>query len=233
MWQNRLLTIWNNLYLWACERLYDQLAPVYDGVSWLVSLGRWTAWRRIALKYLPPVGLGRQRRVLEIGFGTGHLLLDLARMRRARSQPPIRTVGLELSPAMHQVAARRLNRHGLSVGRVQAPAQQMPFADESFDVILSTFPASYIFDPATLRECHRVLRHNGSAHPGLVIVGTWVSLRSPRLRTLPLPFYGTPSDEMLQVIEARLHAAGFRVTFQANADGWARVGVILATPRHP
>lgn len=222
---------WNRLYIWACQLLYHQLAPVYDVVSWMVSLGRWEQWRRVALKYLPPLGLGRQRRVLELGFGTGHLLLDLALVRRARSQPRLHAVGLELSPAMHRVAARRMRRHGLTIGRVRAPAQQMPFADESFDAIVSTFPASYIFDPATLRECRRVLRRNGSDHAGLVIVGAWVSLRRDSLRRLPLPFYGTPDAEIIRAIERRLVAAGFRVTFVDHTDGWAQIGVILATPQ--
>jgi len=29
------------LYVWATERLYQELAWAYDGVSWLVSLGHW------------------------------------------------------------------------------------------------------------------------------------------------------------------------------------------------
>lgn len=223
MSQHPSLNLWGRMYQWACQRLYYEFALGYDAISWLVSLGRWSHWRREALHYLPPVGLGRNRRVLELGFGTGHLLLEMARQRRSR----IQAVGLELSPAMHRVAAARLRRHDLNAQRVRAPAQAMPFADNSFDAIVSTFPASYIFHPETLSECQRVLRRNGSDHPHLVIVGAWVSLQRGSLRQLRLPFYGVPDPMMIERIERRFNDAGFTMTLVEHMDEWAQVGVIL------
>lgn len=132
------------LYLWACERLYAELAWSYDWVSWLVSLGAWSQWRATALNYI------HGTTILEIGFGTGTLLTTMA-------QQGYTVVGLEYSPAMHRQAAAKLQRQGLCVPRVQAPSQQMPFATGNFDTIISTFPSHYIVDPATLAECKRLL----------------------------------------------------------------------------
>jgi len=133
------------LYLWACARLYDELAWSYDLVSWLVSWGAWGQWRATALDHICG------NRVLEIGFGTGTLLTTLAAHRYT-------VTGLEISTAMHRQAAHKLDHRGLAIPRVQAPAQAMPFANGAFDTILSTFPSSYITDLATLSECARLLR---------------------------------------------------------------------------
>jgi ubiquinone/menaquinone biosynthesis C-methylase UbiE len=75
------MTWFARLYLWATHRLYDEFAWAYDLASWLVSLGRWSGWRRRALDHV--VG----QRVLEVGFGTGGLLLEL-REAAGRRDPP-------------------------------------------------------------------------------------------------------------------------------------------------
>ena len=60
-------------HFWLAERLYNELAWAYDPASWLISLGKWAAWRKEVLPFIA----GRQ--VLEIGFGTGELIIELAR----------------------------------------------------------------------------------------------------------------------------------------------------------
>ncbi|MCX7683407.1 MAG: class I SAM-dependent methyltransferase [Anaerolineae bacterium] len=172
------------LYLWAAERLYNELAWAYDLVSWLVSLGHWAEWRRAALEHI------NGRRVLEIGFGTGELLLEAASLG-------LEIYGLERSAAMHRVAARKLARRGIRVPRVRALAQAMPFASGCFDTIISTFPAPYILDPATAREVARLLRPPGpteSTGGRFIIVGLWVEVQHPLLRWLVRLVFGGAGD---------------------------------------
>ena len=118
---------YRSLYGWATQRLYHELAWGYEIVAWVVSLGRWDAWRCQVLGHV--IG----RRVLEIGFGTGVLLQTAA--DRGMS-----IVGAEPSPEMHRVAARRMRRSGWGAPRVRATARQLPFADGSFDTVI--FPCS-------------------------------------------------------------------------------------------
>lgn len=210
------------LYAWACERLYAELAWSYDHVSWLVSLGRWDRWRTFAADY------AQGTHVLEIGFGTGELLPHVARRVAV-------TVGLELSPAMQQQTAQKLRKRRVSIPRVQARAQAMPFAAGAFDTIIATFPAPYIVEPATLQECARLLRQPASAAPGgrlaggrLVIVGLWVALEERWWsRWAPL-FYGRPSPQWVDQLSARLAAAGFRSVMSERTDGPVRVGIVVA-----
>jgi ubiquinone/menaquinone biosynthesis C-methylase UbiE len=130
------------------DLLYYELSPFYDVVSWLVSLGRWDRWRRLSLPHV--VGA----RVLEVGFGTGVLLMELARRG-------YEVFGLDLSPAMHRITSARLAKQNLRVAQVRGSVQSMPLIAASFDTVISTFPAAFILDPATIAEIARVLSPGG------------------------------------------------------------------------
>jgi len=138
---------------WLFRLLYNQLAWTYDGVSWVVSLGKWRHWQRAAIPRLTG------KRVLEVAFGTGNLLIDLA-------QASYRPYGLELSSSMVRIASRKLQRRGLAVSLCRGRAQMLPFAHQTFDTIVATFPTEFIYDPVSLDEMNRVLRPSGT----LVIV---------------------------------------------------------------
>ena len=96
-------------YYWLAERLYNELAFIYDPVSWLVSLGHWDKLRKWALDYIPG------KRVLEIGFGTGELLIEMKRRG-------LDAFGVELSPAMQRQVTGKLKRRGLYVPRTRGRA---------------------------------------------------------------------------------------------------------------
>ncbi len=160
---SRLQRAFRRLYGWAAHRLYHELAGAYEAVAWLVSLGRWDGWRKQALDCIG------DDRVLEIGFGTGALLVEAARRG-------LNAWGADPSIAMHRVAGRRARRSGMTLRRVVAPSQALPFASGTFGAIISTFPTEYIADPATLREAARLLRDPSDDRSGgrLVITGLGV-----------------------------------------------------------
>ena len=124
--------------------LYHPFAFTYDWVAAFVSFGQWTNWIAEVLPFI------EGNRILELGHGPGHLQLSL----RARGFQPY---GLDESAHMGRLAGRRLRSHRLARGL----AQQLPFAGESFDTVVSTFPTEYIFDPLTLQSIKRILRPAG------------------------------------------------------------------------
>lgn len=131
--------------------LYHEMAFTYDAVSWVVSLGEWRRWGRSTLKHLnAPPGSS----ILELAHGTANLQLDL-------QQLGYRTIGLDFSPQMGQIARRKFASAGLRPDLVRARAQALPFPAASFSIIISTFPTEFIVDPATVREVYRVLRPGG------------------------------------------------------------------------
>lgn len=130
------------------QLLYHPLAWSYDLVAATVSLGRWNRWIR---SIYPMISKGR---ILELGFGPGHLQSDLASKRQ-------NIFGIDESPQMCLSAQSRLKRIGLSGTLARADARAIPFPSAHFDVVVATFPSPYIFQDATLHEIRRVLSADG------------------------------------------------------------------------
>ncbi len=99
--------------------------------------------------------------VLEIGFGTGHTLLDLARLA---ATTPVH--GIDLSPSMRVVTEKKLARAGFleNVILQTGDAAHLPYKSDTFDVIFISFTLE-LFDtpeiPQVLGECRRVLKTGG------------------------------------------------------------------------
>src|SRR3954454_13441676 len=129
----------------AFESLYSRFAWAYDWVSKTFFLGQWRVWQRSAIPHL------RGPDVLEVGMGTGNLQMDM-------HHKGFRGMGSDLSPQMLRQAARKARRLGMQLKACRARAQALPFAAESFDSVVSTFPSEYIGEADTLRELARVLR---------------------------------------------------------------------------
>lgn len=99
--------------------------------------------------------LARARgRVLEIGVGTG---LSLPHY------PPVEElVATDPSEPMLRRARRRATEAGRKVTFVEAPAEQLPFEDDSFDTVVSMLVLCTVEDPQrALQEIRRVLRPDG------------------------------------------------------------------------
>lgn len=97
-----------------------------------------------------------QGRILEVGIGTG-LNLEYYDKSKVRE-----IVGLDPGMQFHRLARKRIARAGLDVELVGFSAEELPFADASFDSVLVTYTLCSISDPvAALKQMRRVLAPNG------------------------------------------------------------------------
>src|SRR5262249_50776372 len=102
--------------------LFAPLGPTYDRYARLLSLGQDPRWRRFLVSR---VEAGPGDRVLDVATGTGLVAAELIRQKGCT------VVGLDQSPEMLAIARERLPR----VELLQASAESLPFADESFDAL--------------------------------------------------------------------------------------------------
>jgi ubiquinone/menaquinone biosynthesis C-methylase UbiE len=97
--------------------------------------------------------------VLDVGTGPGHIAVEIARRRRGMT-----VVGLDLAAHMARRARQQAGRAGLQ-GRdlwPQADGHQLPFADGSFQMVVSSFALHHWDDPLRIfNEMARVLAPGG------------------------------------------------------------------------
>ena len=129
--------------------LFAPLGPTYDRVGAVLSFGQDPRWRRFLVDRLPRDG----GHVLDVATGTG--LVAQALLGRG-----FRVTGLDQSTEMLD---RARERFGDRVVLVEGSADELPFADASFDHLTFTYLLRYVDDPAaTLVELARVVRPGGT-----------------------------------------------------------------------
>jgi ubiquinone/menaquinone biosynthesis C-methylase UbiE len=200
----------------AARRFYDRISPVYDALADASE----HACRERGLSLLAPAP---GERALEVGYGTGHSLVELAR----RVGETGRVVGLDVSPGMAREARKRLDREGLAdrVDLRVGSAPPLPFPDAAFDVAWMSFTLELFPDaaiPGVLAEVARVLVQGGRL--GVVGMatppeGTSESALSHTYRWLHRHFPHIVDCEPIDVL-GRVAAAGFEIESRERMSIW-------------
>jgi demethylmenaquinone methyltransferase / 2-methoxy-6-polyprenyl-1,4-benzoquinol methylase len=135
----------------SARSLFAPLGPTYDRWAAVLSFGQDPRWRRFLVSRIVA---GPGDRVLDVATGTGAVARELIRRHGCT------VVGLDQSPEMLAEARRRL---GDDVELVEGRAEELPFADASFDALTFTYLLRYVDDPAaTMKELARVVRSGGT-----------------------------------------------------------------------
>lgn len=121
--------------------LYDPVLAPFE----VMGLGKWREW----------VVRAACGNVLEIGVGTG---ANLPYYRDVKA-----VAAIDPDAASLKRAAAKTNGRGNAIILNQARAEELPFADDSFDSVIGTLTFCTVADPALgLREAYRVLRKGGT-----------------------------------------------------------------------
>ena|GEM_PF-28896 len=200
---------------------YNKIAKVYD---LLAEHSEQPMRERGIAKLAPQPG----EKVLEIGFGTGHCLIELANAVGPSGQ----VYGIDISEEMLKLSRTLLEKEGLAerVDLTCGDAEQMPFAENSLDAIFTSFTLE-LFDtpeiPNVLAECQRVLKPGGrlvvvamskQGKQGAILkVYEWTHKHFPNLMDCR-PIY----------VRRAVEAAGLKVQEVDIESMWVPVEIVLA-----
>jgi demethylmenaquinone methyltransferase / 2-methoxy-6-polyprenyl-1,4-benzoquinol methylase len=130
------------------QRMFDRIAPVYDAMNRVMTVGLDQRWRRRTVRETVQPG----DRVLDACCGTGDLAIA------ARKAAAGDVIGLDFSERMLE----RARRKAPDLEFVQGDVLALPFGDASFDAAVVGFGVRNVVDlEAGLRELRRVLRPGG------------------------------------------------------------------------
>lgn len=199
---------------------YNKIARVYDFLS-----ERSEEPIRSAGVEMLDVRVGEH--VLEIGFGTGTSLVELARL----VGPHGKVFGVDIADQMIEVARQKLREEGLGerVELLCADATTLPYLADSFDAIFTSFTLE-LFDtpeiPVVLSECRRVLRPGGrlvvlsmskEGKAGAILhVFEWTHKHFPNFLDCRPIF-----------VRQAVQAAGFQIKSAERKTMWVPVEIVL------
>ena len=128
------------------DKFYTKTARLYDFA--VKNLPVWKTWIQQALPHI------QGRRVLEVSFGTGYLLMQYA--------SKFDTHGIDINAHMVAVARRNLEKSGIYADLKQSNVEQLPYEDKYFDTVISTMALSgYPDGTRAMSEIRRVLKPDG------------------------------------------------------------------------
>lgn len=132
------------------QELFRRIAPNYDLMNSLMSLGQDVDWRTNAVRR---AALHPNASLLDLGTGTGHLAREAL-----LQQPRVQVTAADLTLPMMQAGRQQDDPFQW----MAANALQLPFAENSFHAIVSGFLMRNVTDSMqALREQYRVLKPRG------------------------------------------------------------------------
>jgi len=135
--------------------MFNDVSRRYDFLNHFLSGGVDRFWRRRAIE-ISRLHAGEV--FLDVACGTGDLSIEAAR------RGPSRIVGVDFAEKMLRIFVEKKKRLGIDINidAIQANAERLPFADETFDVAAVAFGVRNFGDlKAGLSELHRVIREEG------------------------------------------------------------------------
>ena len=141
----------------SIQDMFNAVAPRYDFLNRLLSVGFDKYWRTIAVDELEPLA---NRLFLDLATGTADIALELA----LRDQSHV--IGIDFSGKMLELGKNKVKTNNMqsSVKLFQGAAENIPIKSNSFDGAISAFGARNFSNiNHAITEVHRVLKPKGKA----------------------------------------------------------------------
>ena len=141
------------------QEMFDSVAPSYDRLNHIMSLGVDRIWRRKALREIVD---GSQQRILDVACGTGDSTIAIAKAAGSGT----RVTGIDISEGMMSLVMRKASHEGVHdrIKLLKADAEALPFPDGSFQRVTCAFGIrNFEHKDIALQEFLRVLAPGGKA----------------------------------------------------------------------
>lgn len=137
------------------RKMFNNIAPRYDLLNHLLSLGIDRSWRRRLVRELKNHDAGS---VLDVATGTADLAILAARKGVEK------VTGVDIAEGMLAIGEKKLKSAGLEerITLRHGKAEKLPFSDKSFDAAMVAFGVRNFADlDHGMKEMHRVIRKDG------------------------------------------------------------------------
>jgi demethylmenaquinone methyltransferase/2-methoxy-6-polyprenyl-1,4-benzoquinol methylase len=203
--------------------VFDSVAPKYDLMNDLMSLGLHRAWKAYTLLV---ANLHEGDRALDIAGGTGDLALAFSKKVGKSGQ----VVHTDINEAMLRTGRDRLLDAGVALPTMVCDAEKLPFASDYFDVVSVAFGLrNMTHKNVALAEMNRVLKPGGKllvlefskVAPPLEKIYDWYSFKLlPKLGQLVA---GDASSYQYLAESIRMHPGQEELKALMNAAGFGHV----------
>ena len=134
------------------REMFTSIAPKYDFLNRLLSVGQDKYWRKRAVDFLDPIGTDQ---ILDVATGTCDMVIEIARRNLS-----VKIFGIDFSRRMLDLGRAKIiqDDSNKSVSFQIGSGECLPFANESFDGIICAFGIrNFANVQLGLREFYRVL----------------------------------------------------------------------------
>jgi demethylphylloquinol methyltransferase len=139
------------------QTLFNEIAPVYDRLNGLLSLGQHRIWKTMTVQWAHPNPAGLN---VDLCCGSGDIALLMARFLQGQGQ----VVGIDFAPQQLAIARKRaaVAQWSRGIEWVEADVLQLPLESESVDAITMGYGLRNVADiPQCLAELFRILKSSG------------------------------------------------------------------------
>lgn len=210
----------------VARAVFEGLPTRYDRLAFALSFGQDRRWRRAVVDRVAAIA---PRRVLDVATGPAGIALAVARRTDAR------VVGIDLNEPMLRAGVANVLAAGREdqVSLMLARAENLPFADETFDAVTFSYLLRYVEDPAgTVAEMARCLRPGGvlaslefSVPPNRMWRGLWWLFTRLVLPVAGLLAGGTPWFRVGRFLGPSISTHYRRYPIDDHVSAWRSAGL--------
>lgn len=136
--------------------MFNNIAPYYDVLNRVLSLGIDVRWRKTAIEMLKE---SQPKRILDVATGTADFAIETKNQLN-----PDQIIGIDISSQMLAIGRKKIEQKGWSqmMTLEEGDSENLPFADESFDAVTVAFGVrNFEHLEKGLSEMRRVLKKDG------------------------------------------------------------------------